>query len=57
VNLLQMPGHLRGRVSCPSRWRVSEGLFSMLARNARPLDAYFRIPPSQVFEVGAQFDL
>jgi len=37
--------------------RLSEGLFSMLARNARPLDAYFRIPPSQVFEVGAQFDL
>ena len=37
--------------------RVSEGLFSLLARNARPLDAYFRIPPDQVFEVGAQFDL
>ena len=37
--------------------RVSEGLFSLLARNARPLDAYFRIPPNQVFEVGAQFDL
>jgi KUP system potassium uptake protein len=37
--------------------RLSEGLFSLLARNARPLDAYFRIPPSQVFEVGAQFDL
>jgi K+ transporter len=31
--------------------------FSLLARNARPLDAYFGIPPGKVFEVGAQFDL
>jgi KUP system potassium uptake protein len=37
--------------------RLSEGLFSFLSRNARPLDAYFKIPPNQVFEIGAQFDL
>ena len=37
--------------------RLSEGLFAFLARNARPVDAYFKIPPSQVFEIGAQFDL
>ncbi|HEX5658341.1 MAG TPA: KUP/HAK/KT family potassium transporter [Polyangiales bacterium] len=34
-----------------------EGCFSFLARNARPIDAYFQIPPDQVFEIGAQFDL
>jgi KUP system potassium uptake protein len=37
--------------------RLSEGLFSLLARNARPVDEYFKIPPDKVFEVGAQFDL
>ena len=37
--------------------RLSEGLFAFLARNARPVDAYFKIPPNQVFEIGAQFDL
>jgi K+ transporter len=35
----------------------SEGCFRFLARNARPIDAYFKIPSDQVFEVGAQFDL
>jgi KUP system potassium uptake protein len=35
----------------------AEGCFSFLARNARPVDAYFNIPPDQVFEIGAQFDL
>ncbi|MET0283348.1 MAG: KUP/HAK/KT family potassium transporter [Polyangiales bacterium] len=34
-----------------------EQLFGFLARNARPIDAYFKIPPDQVFEIGAQFDL
>jgi KUP system potassium uptake protein len=34
-----------------------EGCFSFLARNARPIDAYFKIPPDRVFEIGAQFDL
>jgi len=37
--------------------RMSEGLFAFMARNARPVDAYFKLPPNQVFEIGAQFDL
>jgi KUP system potassium uptake protein len=37
--------------------RLSEGLFSLLSRNTHPMDAYFRIPPKNVFEIGAQFDL
>jgi KUP system potassium uptake protein len=36
---------------------LREGLFSFLSRNAPSGDAYFRIPPSQVAEIGAQFDL
>jgi KUP system potassium uptake protein len=36
---------------------LSEGLFSFLSRNAHPVDAYFKIPRKNVFEVGAQFDL
>ncbi len=37
--------------------RLREGLFSALSRNARPADAYFGIPPTNVAEIGAQFDL
>jgi KUP system potassium uptake protein len=37
--------------------RLTEGLFSLLARNARPVDAYFKIPRNKVIEVGTQFDL
>ena len=37
--------------------RLSESLFSFLSRNARPVDAYFNIPPERVIVVGAQFDL
>jgi KUP system potassium uptake protein len=36
---------------------ISEALFSALARNTRPLDAYFRIPHPQVCEIGTQIDL
>jgi KUP system potassium uptake protein len=36
-------------------WR--ERLFSVMARNALRATAFFRIPPDQVFEVGAQVEL
>jgi KUP system potassium uptake protein len=35
----------------------SEILFSFLARNARPANRYFGLPPEQVVEIGAQIDL
>jgi KUP system potassium uptake protein len=36
---------------------VREGLFSLLSRNAKPADAYLKIPKANVVEIGAQFDL
>lgn len=36
-------------------WRKS--LFVYLARNARPANAFFRIPPNRVIELGAQVEL
>jgi KUP system potassium uptake protein len=36
---------------------IREGLFSLLSRNARPADAYLKIPPINVVEIGAQYDL
>jgi len=36
---------------------VMESLFSALSRNAMPATAYFRLPPSQVVELGIQIDL
>jgi len=36
---------------------VTESLFSLLTRNAMPATAYFRLPPSQVVELGIQIDL
>jgi KUP system potassium uptake protein len=36
---------------------LREGLFSLLSRNARPADAYLNIPPINVVEIGAQYDL
>ena len=36
-------------------WR--EQLFSFLSRNAQRATAFFKIPPNQVFEVGAQIEL
>ena len=38
-----------------ARWRV--GLFAFMSRNAMSATAFFRIPPTQVFEVGAQVEL
>ena len=38
-----------------SRWRKS--LFALLQRNARPANAFFRIPPNRVVELGAQVEL
>ena len=38
-----------------ARWRKS--LFVYLARNARPANAFFRIPPNRVIELGAQVEL
>jgi len=40
-----------------SMGRASEGLFSFLSRNAKSATDYFRLPPSQVLEVGARIDL
>jgi KUP system potassium uptake protein len=37
--------------------RVSETLFSLLARNARPLPDHFRLPSSDVIEIGSNVDL
>jgi KUP system potassium uptake protein len=43
-----------GRTSM-AKWRKS--LFVYLARNARPANAFFRIPPNRVIELGAQVEL
>jgi len=37
------------------RWR--KGLFAVLARNARPANMFFRIPPSREVELGTQIEL
>jgi len=36
-------------------WRAQ--LFSFMSRNALRATAFFKIPPNQVFEVGAQVEL
>jgi KUP system potassium uptake protein len=38
-----------------AKWRKM--LFVYLARNARPANAFFRIPPNRVVELGAQVEL
>lgn len=38
-----------------AKWR--KDLFVYLARNARPANAFFRIPPNRVIELGAQVEL
>jgi len=38
-----------------ARWR--KALFAFLARNARPANAFFRIPPNRVIELGLQIEL
>jgi KUP system potassium uptake protein len=37
------------------KWRKQ--LFVYLSRNARPANAFFRIPPNRVVELGAQVEL
>ena len=37
--------------------RLGEGLFALIARNARPLTDHFGIPPQQVVEIGLRVDL
>jgi KUP system potassium uptake protein len=36
-------------------WR--KRLFALMSRNALPANTFFRIPPDQIFEVGAQVEL
>ena len=38
-----------------ARWRKQ--LFGFLSRNARPANAFFRIPPNRVVELGTQIEL
>ncbi len=38
-----------------ARWRKT--LFAFLSRNARPANAFFRIPPNRVVELGTQIEL
>ena len=38
-----------------ARWR--EWLFAVLSQNAQSATTYFRIPPNQVVELGAQVEL
>jgi KUP system potassium uptake protein len=46
-----IPGGRRGL----ARWR--KRLFALLARNAQPANAYFRLPPNRVVELGMQVEL
>jgi KUP system potassium uptake protein len=36
---------------------VEESLFGFLTRNSRPATSHFKLPPSQVIEIGTQIDL
>jgi len=38
-----------------ARWR--KRLFAMLSRNSQPANAFFRLPPNRVIELGAQIEL
>ena len=38
-----------------ARWR--EALFALMSQNAQTATAYFRLPPNQVVELGAQIEL
>jgi KUP system potassium uptake protein len=38
-----------------SRWR--KRLFALLSRNAQPANAYFRLPPNRVVELGLQIEI
>ncbi|MEZ4407039.1 MAG: KUP/HAK/KT family potassium transporter [Polyangiales bacterium] len=45
---------LTGRANL-ARWR--KALFAFLSRNARPANAFFRLPPNRVVELGTQIEL
>jgi KUP system potassium uptake protein len=38
-----------------ARWR--EMLFALMSQNAQSATTYFRLPPTQVVELGAQIEL
>jgi len=38
-----------------ARWR--KRLFALLSRNAQPANAYFRLPPNRVVELGLQVEI
>jgi KUP system potassium uptake protein len=38
-------------------WEWQKSLYSFLSRNARPAKDYFRIPPSQIIEIGLPLQL
>jgi KUP system potassium uptake protein len=46
-----IPSHRRGL----SAWR--KRLFALMARNAQPANAFFRLPPNRVVELGVQVEL
>jgi KUP system potassium uptake protein len=44
-----------GRNPGMARWR--ESLFALMHRNAQRPGAYFRIPSSQIIEIGVEFEI
>jgi KUP system potassium uptake protein len=38
-------------------WRWRKRLFALLSRNAQPANAYFRLPPNRVVELGLQVEI
>jgi len=40
-----------------SMGEIEESFFALLSRNSRPATAHFKVPPSQVIEIGTQIDL
>ena len=46
---------VRSDTGLMSAW--TESIFALMARNAEPATRWFRLPPRQVVEIGAQYDL
>jgi KUP system potassium uptake protein len=44
-----------GRLSKMARWR--EAIYALMHRNAQRPGAYFKIPSSQIMEIGVEFDI
>ena len=38
-------------------WEWEKSLYGLLIRNARPAKDYYRIPPSQIIEIGLPLQL